>query len=147
MKVLLGIGILILLKIVAFQSSVMNLLSGSSTDSLSNNASFQLSDFDFTIINIFVGLTIVTVIFNWLRKKMKRQRTPISSLKANIALLRKEKILVPQNGELKKKRRNLVSKTKSLGHSSSHSIPGKARKLGVPSGELILAAKIQNGLK
>ena len=147
MKILLGVGIIILLKIMAFQNYVVNLWKDNGSEAVSNNVNFQLSEFDFMMIKIFILLTIGILLFNWLKKKMKHQETPVASLKANVAMLRKEKIVVPQNIELKKKRRNLVRMTKPADQTNPRLLSGKARKLGVTSGELMLAAKIQSSIK
>jgi hypothetical protein len=147
MKILLGIGVVILLKIIAFQNNVMSLWNRNETASTNYVSGFQLSDFDFILIKVFILLTIATMIFTWVRKKMKHQRVPLSSFKSNVALLREEKIRLPQNNELRKKRRKLVKSTFFSGQLNHKSISGKARKLGIPSGELMLAAKIKSSTK
>ena len=147
MKYLLGLGVVILLKIMVFQNYVMNLWKENGIEAVSNDINFQLSEFDFTLIKIFILLTIGIILFNWLKKKFVHQKVAVPSLKSNIAMLRKEKILLPQNVELKKRRRNLVKMTKSIEKINPKILSGKARKLGVTSGELMLAAKIQSSTK
>ena len=147
MKILLGIGIAILLKIIAFQSYVADLWNEKGSDASSNGLNFQLSDLDFTMINAFILLTIGILIFNWLKKKINHQQTPVSSLRTNVAKLRNENILLPQNVDLMRRRKKLVRLTKSVHSLNPKLLNGTAKKLGVASGELMLAAKIQSGIK
>ena len=81
MKKLLFIGMLILLKIVAFQSSALGYFNvkGKATSN-----EFHLSDIDFKIIEIFILLSVTYVIFLWFRNKFKHQDTPISAFRKNV---------------------------------------------------------------
>lgn len=92
---------------------------------------------------ILIGLlTIGSIIIIRLRSKRKTGQT----LKHNISLIRDERLLIHTDKKLEKKRQSLMKKSRSLSNKNQNELIHKSRKLGISTGEMILASKIQMSL-
>lgn len=69
-----------------------------------------------------------------------------AQLKHNISLLRQEKLLMHTDKKLQKKRHKLLKKMK-FSDVNQKQLLNKSKKLGIPAGEILLAAKIQMSCK
>jgi hypothetical protein len=63
--------------------------------------------------------------------------------KHNVGLLREEKLLIHTDKKLQKKRQQLLKKTKRFDETNQKLLISKSKKLKMPAGEILLAAKIQ----
>jgi hypothetical protein len=88
---------------------------------------------------VFLLLIISYLLFRRLRSKGKAER----QFKHNIGLLRSEKLLIHSDKKLKKKRQHLLKKTKPGEDVNQKQLMNKSKKLRMPAGEILLAAKIQ----
>lgn len=76
-------------------------------------------------------------------RKMQSKKKAAEKFKHNIALLREEKLLIHTDKKLEKKRQKLLKRTKDITDENSTLLINRSKKLGVPTGELLLASKIQ----
>jgi hypothetical protein len=76
-------------------------------------------------------------------KRNKLSNKHKNQFKHNVSLLREEKLLICADKKLKKKRHQLLRKIKISGDVTQKQLVNKSKKLGVPTGEILLAAKIQ----
>ncbi|HMN22876.1 MAG: hypothetical protein IT276_13995 [Ignavibacteriaceae bacterium] len=63
--------------------------------------------------------------------------------KRNVGLLREEKLLIYTDKRLQKKRQQLLKKAKRIDDTNQKQLMNKSKKLKMPAGEILLAAKIQ----
>jgi uncharacterized membrane protein YhiD involved in acid resistance len=92
------------------------------------------------IASIVILLIIISyLLFRRLRSKSKAD----AQFKHNVTLLREEKLLIHTDKKLQKKRQQLLKKTKISEDINHKELMNKSKKLRMPAGELLLAAKIQ----
>lgn len=88
---------------------------------------------------VFLLLIISYLLFRRLRSKSKAE----AQFKHNIGLLRSEKLLIHSDKKQKKKRQHLLRKTILDEDVNQKQLMKKSKKLRMPAGEILLAAKIQ----
>jgi uncharacterized protein with PIN domain len=77
-------------------------------------------------------------------KKSRSNDKMNSKFKHNVSLLREEKLLMHTDKKLQKRRQQLLKKTTKISKDvSQKQLISKSKKLGLPAGEILLAAKIQ----
>lgn len=79
--------------------------------------------------------------------RFRSKRKSGQQLKHNIALIRNEKLLIHTDKKIEKKRQSLMKKSRSLSNKNQNELIHKSRKLGISTGEMILASKIQMSLE
>jgi hypothetical protein len=85
-----------------------------------------------------------TVVLSFLViRKIKSKKKADEQLRHNISLLREEKLLMHVDKNLEKKRQKLLKKSKVLTEEDSAKLISKSKKLGVQTGEMLLASKIR----
>ena len=89
---------------------------------------------------ILILLTAISFVF--LRRKHSKDKID-ARLKRNIGLLREEKLLMHTDKKLEKKRQQLLKKAKNIDEENHQQLQNKSKKLKMPAGEILLAAKIQ----
>jgi len=88
---------------------------------------------------IVILLIIISyLLFRRLRSKSKEE----AQFKHNVGLLRSEKLLFHADKKQQKKRQQLLKKTKISEEVNQKQLMNKSKKLKVPAGEILLAAKI-----
>lgn len=101
-------------------------------------------------VYFFIKLSVILVglltIGAFLIKRVHLKKKTGQTLKHNISLIRNEKLLIHTNKKLEKKRQSLVKKSRSLSNKNQNELINKSRKLGISTGEMILASKIQMSL-
>jgi uncharacterized protein with PIN domain len=80
-------------------------------------------------------------------RRLRSKRNYKNEFKHNVSLLREEKLLIHTDKKIQKKRQKLIKKTILTEDSLNKQLMSKSKKLGVPAGELLLAAKIQMNSK
>lgn len=90
---------------------------------------------------IIISALFVLVFFVF--RKLRSKKKASEKLRHNISLLREEKLLMHADKKLEKKRQKLLKKSKVLTQADSAKIINKSKKLGVQTGEMLLASKIQ----
>ncbi len=95
------------------------------------------------IIKVFVAVVLLAAIGFFLFRRARSVRKTSSQFKHNIGLLREEKLLIHSDYKLQKKRQQLLRKTKHINDSDQKQLINKSKKLKLPAGEILLAAKIQ----
>lgn len=101
----------------------------------------------FYIIKIsIISLSFIAFIV-YLFKKYRPKNKENSNLRHNILLLRNEKLLTNSDRKLEKKRQKLLNKIKVSDKENQKELIQRARKLGLPAGEILLAVKIQMSTK
>ena len=70
-----------------------------------------------------------------------------AQFKHNVGLLREEKLLIHTDKKSQKKRQQLLKKTKISEDVNHVQLMSKSKKLRMPAGEILLAAKIQMNSK
>jgi len=79
-------------------------------------------------------------------KRLNSKKKQNAQFRHNIGLLREEKLLMHTNKKVEKKRQKLL-KTKISDEVNHKQLINKSKKLGLPAGEILLAAKIQMSSK
>jgi hypothetical protein len=95
------------------------------------------------IIKVFVAVVLIAAIGFLLFRRARCVRKTSSQFKHNIGLLREEKLLIHADYKTQKKRQQLLRKTKHINDSDQKQLINKSKKLKMPAGEILLAAKIQ----
>lgn len=75
--------------------------------------------------------------------KSKNKKKSIQLLKKNVSLLRQEKLITNSDLKLQKKRRRILKQLKNIDVINSPKWLKKSKKMGLTTGEMILAAKIK----
>lgn len=78
-----------------------------------------------------------------LYRRIKSNNQHKNQFKHNVSLLREEKLLIHADKKLQKKRHQLLRKIKITEEVTQKQLVKKCKKLGVSTGEILLAAKIQ----
>ena len=94
---------------------------------------------------LIVAAFLLAVIFVLRRKRSGKKDS--DRLRHNISLLREEKLLIHTDKKLEKKRQKLLKKRKALTPADSGKLINRSKKLGVQTGEMLLASKIQTSCK
>ena len=76
-------------------------------------------------------------------KRFKSNKNKEAQFKHNVSLLREEKLLIHIDKKQQKRRQRLIKKSKISDDINQKQLMNKSKKLGVPVGEILLAAKIQ----
>lgn len=97
-------------------------------------------------IKISLALIALLTIGTFLIRRINSKRNSGKLLKHNISLIRNEKLLMHADKKLEKKRHSLMKKSRSLSNKNQHELINESRKLGISTGEMILASKIQMSL-
>jgi len=100
----------------------------------------------FVVKAVIILLALFTVSFLLYRKYRSGDKVN-DQFKHNISLLRQEKLLIHADKKLQKRRYQLLKKAKFSGDVNQKQLISKSKKLGVPAGELLLAAKIKMSCK
>jgi len=79
----------------------------------------------------------------FLFKRFKSNKNKDARFKHNVSLLREEKLLIQIDKKQQKRRQRLITKSKISDDLNQKQLMNKSKKLGVPAGEILLAAKIQ----
>lgn len=93
---------------------------------------------------ILLSLIVLGYVF---LKRIKLKNKPDGQFKHNISLMRDEKLLMRSDKKLQRKRQQLLKKIKFNAEVDQKKLINKSKKLGVPAGEILLAAKIQMSCK
>jgi len=94
-------------------------------------------------IKAAIIISALFVIALFVFRKLRSKKKAALQLKHNISLLREEKLLMHTDKKLEKKRQKLLKKSKVLTEADASKIINKSKKLGVQTGEMLLASKIQ----
>lgn len=100
----------------------------------------------FIVKILIISLSSVAFIVYVFKKYRPKNKTNLN-LKHNISLLRTEKLIINSDKKLEKKRQKLLNRIKSSDKENQKELIQKARKLGLPAGEILLAVKIQMSAK
>ena len=76
-------------------------------------------------------------------ERFKSNKNNDARFKHNVSLLREEKLLIRVDKKQQKRRQRLITKSKISDDVNQKQLMNKSKKLGVPVGEILLAAKIQ----
>jgi hypothetical protein len=98
-------------------------------------------------VKAFAVLITLLVISYLLFKRRKSKSKTDAQFKHNVGLLREEKLLIHTDKKLQKKRQQLLKKTKISEDVNNIQLMSKSKKLRMPAGEILLAAKIQMNSK
>lgn len=98
------------------------------------------------VVIVLLAALISFVVYRLYGRKFSRKHNELI-LKKNIALLRDERLVNVSNPGFRKKRNNLVKKTKVDEDISDEWIAKKSRQMKMPAGELLLAVKIKNSVQ
>ena len=93
---------------------------------------------------ILLPLSVLVFFFY---KRVKSKNKSDIQFRHNVSLLREEKLLIHTDKKLQKKRQQLLKKIKFTEDVNPKQLINKSRKLGMPAGEILLAAKIQMSCK
>lgn len=94
------------------------------------------------------AVVITLLVISYLFIKRRKSNSKINAqFKHNVGLLREEKLLIHTDKKLQKKRKQLLKKTKISEDVNNIQLMSKSRKLRMPAGEILLAAKIQMNSK
>lgn len=93
-----------------------------------------------------IAISIFALAF-FLFKRYKSKDKANLKLKQNVQLLRTERLLIHSDKKLEKKRQHLIKKIKVSDEGNQKKIIQKARKMGLPAGEILLAVKIHMSTK
>jgi hypothetical protein len=99
------------------------------------------------VIGIFLfkmsAIVILLIIISYLLfRRLKSKNKADAQFKHNVGLLRSEKLLIHSDKKQQKKRQQLLRKTKISEDVNHKELMNKSRKLRMPAGEILLAAKI-----
>lgn len=89
-----------------------------------------------------VLLTLFVLCF-FLYRRINSSNKHKNQFKHNVSLLREEKLLIHSDKKLQKKRQQLLKKIKFSEDVNQKQLLNKSKKLGMPAGEILLAARIQ----
>lgn len=90
------------------------------------------------------AIIILLIVISYLFYRRSGSRGKIdSNFKHNVGLLREEKLLIHSDKKLQKKRQQLLKKIKRIDDANQEQLITKSKKLKMPAGEVLLAAKIQ----
>ena len=95
------------------------------------------------IIKAAAVLLTFSVLGYLLFKRFKSNKNKEAQFKHNVSLLREEKLLIQIDKKQQKRRQRLITKSKISDDLNQKQLMNKSKKMGVPVGELLLAAKIQ----
>lgn len=95
------------------------------------------------VVKVVAILLTLFVLSFLLYKRIKSNSKNKNQFKHNVSLLREEKLLIHTDKKLQKKRHKLLKKIKFSEDVNQKQLINKSKKLGVPAGEILLAAKIQ----
>jgi hypothetical protein len=76
-------------------------------------------------------------------KRFKSNKNKEAQFKHNVSLMREEKLLIHTDKKQQKRRQRLIKKPIISDDVNQKQLMNKSKKLGVPVGEILLAAKIQ----
>jgi hypothetical protein len=93
---------------------------------------------------VLITLLVISYLFF---KRRKSNSKKDAQFKHNVGLLREEKLLIHTDKKLQKKRQQLLKKTKISEDVNHIQLMSKSKKLRMPAGEILLAAKIQMNSK
>jgi len=89
------------------------------------------------------AIVILLIIISYLLfRRLKSKSKADAQFKHNVGLLRAEKLLIHSDKKQQKKRQQLLKKTKISEDVNHKELLNKSRKLRMPAGEILLAAKI-----
>ncbi|MBK7632358.1 MAG: hypothetical protein IPJ23_16955 [Ignavibacteriales bacterium] len=95
------------------------------------------------IIKVAAIIILLIVIAYVLFMRNGSKRNIDSQFKHNVGLLREEKLLIHSDKKLQKKRQQLLKKAKHIDDVNQKQLINTSKKLKMPAGEILLAAKIQ----
>ncbi len=91
-----------------------------------------------------LAILILLAVISFVIFRRNRTKGKIDlKFKRNVGLLREEKLLIHTDKKLQKKRQQLLKKTKCFDDANQKQLMNKSKKLKMPAGEILLAAKIQ----
>lgn len=93
---------------------------------------------------VLITLVVISYLFF---KRRKTKSKADAMFKHNVELLREEKLLIHTDKKSQKKRQQLLKKTKISEDVNNIQLMSKSKKLRMPAGEILLAAKIQMNSK
>lgn len=93
-----------------------------------------------------IAISIIALAF-FLFKRYRSKDKANLKLKHNVQLLRTEKLLAHSDKKLEKKRQHLIKKIKVSDEGNQKKIIQKAKRMGLPAGEILLAIKIHMSTK
>lgn len=93
-----------------------------------------------------IAISIIALAF-FLFKRYRSKDKANLKLKHNVQLLRTEKLLAHSDKKLEKKRQHLIRKIKVSDEGNQKKIIQKAKRMGLPAGEILLAIKIHMSTK
>lgn len=96
----------------------------------------------FVIKAAAILILLVVISFVIFRRNRSKDKYDLQ-FKRNVGLLREEKLLIHTDKKLQKKRQQLLNKTKRVDDTNQKQLMNKSKKLKMPAGEILLAAKIQ----
>ena len=89
------------------------------------------------------AIVILLIIISYLLfRRLQSKSKADARFKHNVRLLRAEKLLIHSDKKQQKKRQQLLKKTKISEDVNHKELMNKSRKLRMPAGEILLAAKI-----
>ena len=89
------------------------------------------------------AIVILLIIISYLLFRRFQSKSKVDAqFKHNVGLLRAEKLLIHCDKKQQKKRQQLLKKTKIPENVNHTELMNKSRKLRMPAGEILLAAKI-----
>ncbi|NWF88860.1 MAG: hypothetical protein HXY50_05280 [Ignavibacteriaceae bacterium] len=97
------------------------------------------------ILILFSVVISVAMVFTY--KKKSKTKKKLADFKYNVSLLRSEKLGSYNDIKLQVQRKKLLNRIPSENENLKMLFTKKAKKLGIGTGELILAAKIQSSSK
>lgn len=100
----------------------------------------------FLLMKIVISALGLIITGLFILRRISSDKTKGQTLKHNISLIRNEKLLIHTNKKLEKKRQRLLKKSRSFRNKSQNELINKSKKLGITTGEMILASKIQMNL-
>lgn len=100
---------------------------------------------------ILKSITIFLLLMSlglFLLKKFRSKKKSNTQFKHNISLLRNEKLLIHSDKKIEKKRQRLLTKIIKVSEdTNSKQLISESKKMGLPAGEILLAAKIRMSTK
>lgn len=89
-----------------------------------------------------IVLLLLVIAYLFFKRNGSKSKIDLQ-FKHNVGLLREEKLLIHSDKKLQKKRQQLLKKTKCIDDANHKQLINKSKKLRMPAGEILLAAKIQ----
>ena len=93
-----------------------------------------------------VLITLLIIGYLFFRRRKSNNKID-AQFKHNVGLLRNEKLLIHTDKKSQKKRQQLLKKTKISEDVNQSQLMSQSKKLKMPAGEILLAAKIQMSSK